>query len=74
MIIELSQLVISGVLAEIARRLDLKMKIEVRKRVFQLHHNIIGLSCIISSLLFPQINILFFGSGLVLHHLIREGW
>jgi hypothetical protein len=73
MIAELMQIVLSGVLGEAARYLDLTFKIEIRERVFHFHHNILGLIFVISSVLLNA-NVFFFGSGLIVHHLIREGW
>ena len=73
MIAELMQLALSGVLGEAARYLDLRFKIEIRERVFHFHHNALGLIFVISSVLFNA-NVFFFGSGLIVHHLIREGW
>ena len=75
MIGEIVLMAVSELLAEIARKFNLNIKIEIRERVLQLHHNLIGFSFLLTSI-FTGFNpfFLYFGSGLVLHHLIREGW
>lgn len=74
MITELAHIIISTTLAEIARCGNIQFRIKFREKVFQLHHNLIGLGFIITSFLLSNMDIFFFGSGLMLHHLMTEGW
>jgi len=87
---ELTLMVLSAVIAEICRRIDLKLEIakknnlyrdfeELKKSIYlktklHLHHNFIGIGFVIYSFISSNVEAFWLGSGLILHHFLTEGW